>query len=46
MLFHESVDGLIEYSSSSASGVAVGTEWPIIDDAVIVGVVMAPCAVI
>lgn len=30
----------MEYSSSSTSGVAVGTEFPVIDDAVIVGVVI------
>lgn len=36
-LSHESMGGLIEYSSSSTSGVAVGT---VIDDAVNVGVAM------
>lgn len=39
-LSHESIGGLMEYSSSSTSGVAVGTEFPVIDDAVIVGVVI------
>lgn len=40
---HESIGGLIEYSSSSTSGVAVGTAFPLIDDALSVGVVMIAC---
>lgn len=43
---HESIGGLIEYSSSSTSGVAVGTEFPVIDVAVSVGVVMVACDVV
>lgn len=45
-LSHESIGGFIEYSSSSTSGVAVGTEFPVIDDAVSVGVVMVACEVV
>lgn len=45
-LFHESMGGFIEYSSSSTSGVAVGTEFPVIDVAVSVGVVMVACDVV
>lgn len=43
---HESIGGLIEYSSSSTSGVAVGTEFPVIEEAVSVGVVMVACDVV
>lgn len=42
-LSHESIGGLIEYSSSSTSGVAVGTAFPVSDDAVSVGVVKVAC---
>jgi hypothetical protein len=44
-LSHESIGGFIEYSSSSTSGVAVGTMFPVIDDDVKVGVVMVACDV-
>lgn len=44
-LSHESIGGFIEYSSSSTSGVAVGTELPVIDDAVGVGVARFACDV-